>query len=238
MCGLGRSGTTALARVLAAHPRVVLGIERYKRLWPADRIGELGPAHFTRERFFDFSDDLTNLTPQSSGVWAAHYARMAERFATARYVGDKITKLPLLALHAAFPDARFVCIVREAAQTAYSWQARAEDEADLGWPGDHDAERAVRRWNKSLRLLLEADTVIRGRCRSWSTTPSSGRTPTCGRRSTGWASTWTPPSGPSTPPRARTTTGCSRRRTAASTTESLTSSPSTPTTTPGAACST
>ena len=44
-------------------------MERYKGLW--DRIDELTPSLFEHQRFFDFSDGLTNLTPDEGGMGAA-----------------------------------------------------------------------------------------------------------------------------------------------------------------------
>ena len=57
VCGVARSGTTVLARLLNNHPQVAVGVERYKyrfmrRALPAD------PASlFTRERFFSYDPE-------------------------------------------------------------------------------------------------------------------------------------------------------------------------------------
>lgn len=53
---------TALVTVLAAHPAVVVGVERFKKLW-GDRIDEHTPDLLAeREKFFDFEGGLTSLT--------------------------------------------------------------------------------------------------------------------------------------------------------------------------------
>jgi hypothetical protein len=157
LAGQGRSGTTALLQVLASHPEVALGVERFKGLWgPAD-INRLTPDLFERERFFDFSDDLTNLTPDRyDREWEPHYQRMAAKWDDATYVGDKMTQLRMQQLWETFPDARFVCIVRDIAEVAYSWNQRAHNPDDLTWPAAADAQLAVKRWNTMLGKIRRA----------------------------------------------------------------------------------
>lgn len=156
LLGLGRSGTTALGSLLSAHPSIVLGIERFKLLGRRDRIHEMSPALFSRERFFDFDDGLTNLTPQAGATWRAHYDEMAAKFDHARYVGDKQTHTRVQALLEAVPGARVVAIVREVSEVAASWDARAKNPRDPNWPEAQDAQAAVRRWNRSNQQLLRA----------------------------------------------------------------------------------
>lgn len=145
--GVGRSGTTTLASLLSSHPRVVIGQERYKALW-GRRIAELTPACFTRERFFDFGDGLTNIVPSAEERWRVHYERMDAQFDEASYVGDKLTVARLQVLWEQHPDARFVCIVRDVAEVAASWDRRATTVTDRGWPESLDARRAVEFWNQ------------------------------------------------------------------------------------------
>jgi hypothetical protein len=154
--GLGRSGTSALAEVLAAHPRIVLGIERYKQLWKGDRIDELRPGLFERDSLFDFSDGLTNVVPERDPRFQAHYERMAADFGQAAYVGDKMTTVRIQRIWKNLPDARFVCIVRDPREVASSWEARARDTHDRYWPADNDGRRSVIRWNQANRRILRA----------------------------------------------------------------------------------
>jgi hypothetical protein len=143
--------------VLAAHPEIALGVERYKGLWGGAAIAGLVPELFDRDRFFDFSDGLTNLTPGAfDGRWDEHYRRMAEKWDTASYVGDKMTRLRLQALWKLHPQARFVCIVRNIDEVAHSWNERAHNPDDRGWPTHADAQVAVRRWNAALARIRRA----------------------------------------------------------------------------------
>ena len=155
VAGLGRSGTTALAEVLVAHPEIALGIERYKRLYPRDDQPVTADL-FSEQRFFDFSDELTNLTPEQAPEWAGHYGAMHAKWPTARYVGDKMVAIRLQHVWESLPEARFVCIVRDLEPVAASWQARAADPDDLGWSADADARKAVSAWNRSLRRVRRA----------------------------------------------------------------------------------
>lgn len=155
LAGLGRSGTTALLEVFSAHPEVALGVERFKRLYPRDEepvTAEL----FAEQRFFDFDDGLTNLTPQLAPEWAAHYEAMRAKWSSARYVGDKMVAIRLQHVWQTLPDARFVCIVRDLEPVAASWEARATNPDDLGWARDQDATKAVAGWNRSLRRVRRA----------------------------------------------------------------------------------
>ncbi len=150
--GIGRSGTTALWDVLSSHQQIVLGCERYKRLWGA-RLDELRPELFTdKSRFFDFSDELTNLTPEDRR-FTGKYAEMQERFDSARYVGDKMTEVKLGGMRENFPKARHIGIVRNVEPTAASWSVRAQDPTDA-WPARNDARAAVDYWNAGTRRLV------------------------------------------------------------------------------------
>jgi len=155
LAGLGRSGTTALLEVCAAHPQVALGVERYKRLYPRDEEPVTADL-FTEQRFFDFSDGLTNLTPGAAPEWAPHYEAMRGKWAQARYVGDKMVAIRLQHVWETLPDARFVCIVRDLEPVAASWEARARDPEDQGWSAEQDATKAVAGWNRSLRRVRRA----------------------------------------------------------------------------------
>ena len=153
--GMGRSGTTALRRVLVAHPGIALGMERYKRLWNGGS-GQITADLFQKERFFDFSDGFTNLTPDAGESWRERYAELEAKWDRARYVGDKMTVIHFDQLHRLHPDAKFVFLVRDVDQVAYSWEQRARNPDDHAWPVQVDGRAAVRRWNNSLRRIGRA----------------------------------------------------------------------------------
>lgn len=152
--GLGRSGTTAILDVLAAHPEIGLGVERFKGLW--GDLDQMGPELFVRERFFDFGDGLTNLRPQDARRWRDHYARMAAKWDSVRYVGDKMTTVRIQKVWRRLPEARIICIVRDIEHVAHSWHERARNADDLTWPGSYNAQLAVERQNTGLRRIRRA----------------------------------------------------------------------------------
>ena len=158
LAGVARSGTTALRAVLGSHPEIAVGMERYKKLW-GTAVGSITPALFERERFFDFSDGLTNITPDVE--WAqTRLADLTAKWDTARYHGDKMTVIRAQRLWENFPEARFVFIVRDVALVASSWQRRAADSADVTWHRDADAATSVAAWNTALRRV---HTAVDGR---------------------------------------------------------------------------
>ena len=155
LVGVGRSGTTALAEIFSDHPRVVMGMERFKALW-ANRLDELTPELLQRERFLDFGDGLTNIRPDVDPRWETYYAKQRERFNDAAYVGDKMTVARMDGIWESLPDARFVCIVREAGHVAASWDARAQRASDVNWPERLNSERAIAAWNRNNTRIRRA----------------------------------------------------------------------------------
>jgi len=155
LAGLGRSGTTALFNVFSDHPQIVLGLERYKRLYLRPDVA-ITQELFTEERFFDFGDEATNVVPAARKAWAKHYAKMRERWDGATYVGDKMVSVRAQRIWETLPEARFLFIVRDAGEVAASWHARASNPHDTAWPRDRDARKAVPAWNKALRRIRRA----------------------------------------------------------------------------------
>lgn len=155
LAGLARSGTTALLHVVNAHPDVVVGMERYKRV-VSGGIDRLTPELFTRERFFDFSDGETNQDPEEAARWGVDYAALEAKWDHATYVGDKMTTVRFDRVHEKLPEARFVFIVRDIDQVASSWDRRAQDSSDRHWPERSDAKASVERWNQSLKRIRRA----------------------------------------------------------------------------------
>ncbi len=153
LIGAGRSGTTALAELLNAHPAICIGIERYKLRFL--RHGVFSGSEFTRRRFFHFRAPDTNILPSISGKWRALYADMAPKYARARIVGDKIPHLyeKFDECAAAFADAKWIYMLRKVDAVASSWNARAHSASDK-WSSQNDYRRAVPVWNAANATIM------------------------------------------------------------------------------------
>lgn len=162
VCGTGRSGTTALARLLNTHPEIVVGIERYKnRLMTAKSPAGLDEL-FTKERFFTFHPEDTNINLERS--YLNDTAKAKRKFDAATYIGDKVPNLyrRLELVDQAFADCIVVYVVRDPVHVAASWQRRATNPDD-SWPAENDYRKAVCDWNESIRLAAKARRVLGGR---------------------------------------------------------------------------
>lgn len=158
--GNPRSGTTALCELLNHDPRIVLGMERYRKIRT-----RITPEHFTSEVFFAPTEMETSYLParlispdrQGFKVWPADESALKKKWDTRKlvYVGDKapfyIRQLPYL--RETFPGARFIVTIRDPVSVADSYQRRAADATDH-WPSANDYTLAIEHWNRSLRNIL------------------------------------------------------------------------------------
>jgi hypothetical protein len=154
VCGCPRSGTSYFHSLLAPHPAIALGLERFnlrmfeRRLMPAD---------FERSRFLRMEagdtwyDDLS-MFPWQQQLVEAHYD-------TAEYVGDKVPRAYQFFDHliTLFPDVRFICLVRNVFDVAASYETRQRDVAH--WDPDWGPRKAVEHWNASLQAILACADV-------------------------------------------------------------------------------
>jgi len=170
LIGCERSGTSPMARVMNAHPQVVMGNERYATLYNEMRVSRdhylVGPEHFTAERFLDFRPGDSHQLPPDFGV--RHYEVAAQRFAAGdvHWVGDKV--LPpnvwlVRTLADRFPHARFVLIYRDALDVCSSWKRRSDDPGD-GWRDWNGYQAGLEHWHDGLDVaewFLDGDAADR-----------------------------------------------------------------------------
>ena len=154
ICGAPRSGTTAIAQLLNHHPKISVGIERYKNVKPAD----LGEHLFVRERFFDFRPTDTNIRARKT------YVQLETKYQNARWLGDKVpryyTRYDALFEH--FRKSVVIFMLRDIHAVASSWNKRAQDPEDK-WPENNNYIEAVREWNEALALTLKIGEKYRNR---------------------------------------------------------------------------
>lgn len=163
--GVARSGTTALAELLNAHPAVCVGIERFKFRYLLEN--RYDPGFFGRTRFFDFQQGDTNLRPEARPAWKPVYERIAEKWDEAAVIGDKVPDLtPVLGdMLDALPEARCLYILRNLKDVGLSWQARADRTRDT-WPAGKGFAAACESWaaqQEQLQDLLRARPDLKSR---------------------------------------------------------------------------
>jgi len=156
ICGVGRSGTTALCEVLNLHEKVVLGIERYKYRMIGASFPENPIDLFDKRRFFDYQPEDTNVRMDSK-EYGAVYENAKSKFESAVYVGDKTPGLykKLPALRAGFPGCKVIYIFRDPAKVAFSWHNRAAKGRE-NWPEKNGYEASILEWNRSLKIIERA----------------------------------------------------------------------------------
>jgi len=124
--GCGRSGTTLLNRLLGAHPRIVLGVERYMLL-QLKNFDAFQPALFEKERFFTFrKEDSGQFRDGPSNC--EYYDLQREKWEQALYRGDKITTLfsKFNEVSERLENVKFVHVTRSPVEVMLSWRARVE----------------------------------------------------------------------------------------------------------------
>jgi hypothetical protein len=150
VCGVARSGTTALAKLLSCDPQIALGLERVRDLARADNPAFTSEL-FSEERFFDFRE-ADGMPPSRN---PGHYPLLREKWNQCTFIGDKIPRLfnsvGYVLNH--FRGAKMIYISRPIAAIAASWDRRAADPADH-WPQKNDFKVAVREWNRGNAAAL------------------------------------------------------------------------------------
>lgn len=149
VAGCPRSGTSFLQSLLISHPQIAIGLERFNlRLFD----GRLSPDDFEPDRFFRVETGDTWYDDLSTFAWT--YQTLRDRYSTARYRGDKVPRAfeHFDRLIGAFPDVRFIGLVRGVEAVAASYEKRRRDVQH--WNPAWGAAMAVDHWNASLRAML------------------------------------------------------------------------------------
>tara|TARA_Y100000588_G_scaffold248390_1_gene262853 strand:+ start:8109 stop:8843 length:735 start_codon:yes stop_codon:yes gene_type:complete len=145
--GCDRSGTTALVRMLNAHPEICIGMERYKGLiGKQESLDTLNHDRFKKNNFFNIKENETNID------WDYFYGPLKDKFDECTYIGDKVPRYFQVFEHLKkeFPNAKHIFLIRDPYEVASSWKVRANDSKDVNWLASNDVERATQVWNNSL----------------------------------------------------------------------------------------
>ncbi len=177
--GCERSGTTPLVKLLAGHPAIAMGMERYKYILREMRKTQnpdlLTTEHFEPDRFLDFRPTDTNHTPPDT--FRGHYESVERRLqaGSLRYFGDKLLPPNVWIAHTVaerFPESKFVFIYRDPLAVLDSFERRAQDPADTAWPVENGYEHGLRHWDEAfdvadaLLSTLGPERVFVVRCES------------------------------------------------------------------------
>lgn len=147
--GVGRSGTSSLTELIGAHPQVLLGMERYNKLF-APKNFSITPALFEKERFLNIQPGDTFYTDFER--FRLH-SNAEKKWDQATYVGVKNPRMS--AVYALTKEAlgefKLIYIYRNIFDVAESWNRRLIEKPR--WPRHRDYKKAVRFWNNSLRKI-------------------------------------------------------------------------------------
>lgn len=150
--GVARSGTSALVNLMNAHPKVLIGQERF--YWRYDDK-TIALNFFEKDRFVRVCDGDTH---NSGGV----PGNVSDRFDVAEVIGDKYPNLfeKFQLIFERFPDALHVYIVRNPLSVVESYDSRHRDVND-SW--GRSFEQGMAEWNRSVQTLVNLPSAQRER---------------------------------------------------------------------------
>ncbi len=150
ICGCARSGTSALTKLIGAHEKIVLGMERYGKLENKDTFC-LREEHFTPSRFLTLEKgDAFRKELKLNPVMIDKLENQSYE-----YIGDKKPNLFLVyeELFNTFSDVTVIFIYRNVYDVSESWNKRAIK--GNNWPKQKNYKKAVFSWNKALMTTIE-----------------------------------------------------------------------------------
>lgn len=153
--GVGRSGTTALARALNLDPAIFCAIEYFHEMPRAD---------FARLRMPDaFFDEAWRATTPQNTRNSREMLRGKLAAGPVRAYGNKHPSYTLVmdAVNEAMPGLRNLCIYRGPAAIADSWERRAVNPRDAAWPSGRVGLYGIVSWLLLLSRLVEARQAVR-----------------------------------------------------------------------------
>lgn len=160
ICGGARSGTSAMADLLRAHPQIAMGRERYAFLLRDGHPYE--PHLFEKDRFcLDHRPDDSH-----HRLVQPYYAELHARFDQCTMVGDKLPNLweGYDRVLQYFPNCKVIYMLRNVFHVAQSFQGRCDQAMKQNlnpnlpnnpWPESRDWKRGVEEWNLSLEETLK-----------------------------------------------------------------------------------
>ncbi len=152
ICGCARSGTSALWRLMTAHDKIAIGLERFIER-STDEKFSLSKDLFDKERFYRLEKGDTHFKSIEKGGQGEYYAKLKDRYDDCEYYGDKVPRMFRYYnnLFEAFPKVKVLFIYRNIFDVAQSFNARKQDPKD-GW--DRGYQAAVKDWNLSMRSTV------------------------------------------------------------------------------------
>lgn len=155
IAGCGRSGTTAIAKLIGSHQKIVMGLERFGHLVAKDSFS-LTKEHFYPKRFVDVQpgDTFYDSFPEFYKWDENIYNKLNDN--NLAYIGDKRPDLYLVydELFKNFPNSKLIFVYRNIFDVAASWNKRVK--GGVNWPATHDAKMSVHVWSYSLQHTIEA----------------------------------------------------------------------------------
>lgn len=154
ICGIPRSGTTALARLISSNPKIVLGIERYKS---AITSRHFNGKFFEKEKFFDDSFFPTNVNQNRY----QQFDKLEARFESCLWIGDKIPNAVYLIpqIFRKFNgNIHFLIILRDPYSVAASWNTRAANPKDR-WPASNDSLQCATAYKNLLKTTRDNENI-------------------------------------------------------------------------------